>query len=240
MEKYSKRLVGICLFLVLTLFTICSGFASESAKFTSGKIISDTDLPLILESGTVIKYDGNSTLHPFSATATDADFYLKISSPEANLLATQFTKAIDAIVKGNKVKTLKVTIPVKSLKSGEGALDGNMYNTLKAKDFDTITYQLQTAKVSNYNAKTKVYSLKTTGNLTIAGKTNPIDMNVTLTQLSNGKIEIAGEKQVLLKDYNIEPPTIMFVIKVFNEFQVKFKLLLGVNVSVPQKEGAAQ
>ena len=219
--------IKICLSLALVCFLVWPSFASDPPKSTSGRILSDVQLPLVIDSGSRIWYEGKSTLHPFSATATEADIYLQIPLPEAQTLTKLFEPTINSLVKGNKVKVLKVTIPVKKLKSGDGGLDSNMYGTLKQKDYANITYQLLSAKFVSYDPKAKTYSLKTTGNLAISGQVKQIEMAVDLRLLDNDLVEITGEKQVLLKDFGISPPTIMFFLKVENEFQVKFKLLLS-------------
>jgi polyisoprenoid-binding protein YceI len=119
-----------------------------------------------------------------------------------------------------KINSVSVTIPAESLKSGKSAMDKNAYNSLKTDKHRQITFQLTGAKLTNQN-------ILCTGNLTIAGTTKPIEMEVTYDERSQG-FNFKGSKKIKMTDYGVEPPTFMFgSIKTGNEITVMFDVTLA-------------
>ena len=93
------------------------------------------------------------------------------------------------------------------------------YNSLKTDKHKQITFQLTSAKV---NAKTIICS----GNLTVAGFTKPIEVEVAYEE-RNGVLYCKGAQKIKMTDYNVEPPTFMFgSIKTGNEITVSFDVSL--------------
>lgn len=115
------------------------------------------------------------------------------------------------------------TVQAKSLKSGKSSMDERTYKSILANDFPKIVYQLKTAVV-NPLAPNK-FQLQTTGNLTIAGATQLITMNVMATINADQSITCTGSEKLKLTDYKIDPPSFMLgAMKVGNELTIKFDL----------------
>ncbi|HPM32815.1 MAG TPA: YceI family protein [Chryseolinea sp.] len=101
------------------------------------------------------------------------------------------------------VKSLTLTIPVQTLKSGKGAMDKNAYSALKVEDHKQITYVITSSKVSGNK-------IICTGNLTIAGVTKPMEVESTYTVNTDNTIVCKTSKTFKMSEFNVEPPTFMF------------------------------
>jgi len=174
---------------------------------------------IILKSQSKLWLSGDSTLHPYSSTATVINFSGTIQSKNpASSLVEKLSQS--------DVLTFKVTIPVENLKSGEKGLDKNMYKALKSHDFPTIEFRLTDKKLLPISATTGVNKLTSNGVLSIAGKENPIQIDSQYEILPEG-IHIFGAQHLLMTDYGVKPPTIMAIIKVKNDVIIHFDLVLG-------------
>ncbi len=129
------------------------------------------------------------------------------------------------------VSGVKVKIPVKGIKSPKGSImDGKTYDALKHKTNPNITYQLTTVK--GITKSGNGFALQTTGNLTIAGVTKPVDMTVNAKAAAGGAFEFSGEKQIKMTTYNMEPPTAMFgSIKTGDDVTIRFTVTLTPNAT---------
>ena len=161
--------------------------------------------------------DGNSTLHKFKSSATKMNISLTLSPADA--------APADAVKKG-AAKTIDVVIPVEGLKSGEKGLDKNMYKALKADKYPEIRFQMSRYEITK-SADGLPAAAKATGKLTIDGVEKEIAMNPELI-FSSTTIRIRGSQEILMKDYGVEPPTLMLgAIKVDNRIVIGYDLVMA-------------
>lgn len=102
-----------------------------------------------------------------------------------------------------EVSGLHLTIPVSSLKSGKGAMDKNAYSALKADDHKNISFVLTSSKIVGNK-------LLSSGNLTIAGVTKPIELESTYTLNADNTITTKTTESFKMTEYKVEPPSFMF------------------------------
>jgi polyisoprenoid-binding protein YceI len=101
----------------------------------------------------------------------------------------------------------EMTVQAKGLECKNGTMNKKTYTALNADNNPAIRYKLTKAEV--VPGAEKGFSVKTTGQLTIAGKTRTVTMKVNGNMMPNGQIRLTGELPVTMSDYGIDPPTAM-------------------------------
>jgi polyisoprenoid-binding protein YceI len=189
---------------------------AKTKKITKTWIITIAALFVVLSAAGQANYKQNGTSSiTIAGTSTMHDWTM--TSKEANYTATF---ELNADGTPSKLNMVTVSIPAESLKSGKGAMDKNAYNSLKTDKHKQIVFQLTSARI---NAKT----ISCSGNLTVAGTTKPIEMEVSYED-RNGTLYCKGAKNIKMTDYNVEPPTFMFgSIKTGNEITVSIEVSLA-------------
>ena len=107
-----------------------------------------------------------------------------------------------------KLENLNITIPGTSLKSGKGGMDKNTYKALNTDKNPDITYKLEKVEKIDYTSDKKCL-ITTLGKLKIAGSSRPIKI-IFESKVSEGKMELIGNKELNMNDFGVAPPTAMF------------------------------
>jgi len=159
-----------------------------------------------------MKLSGTSTLHKWDMNA-------KSFTGDA-----QFGFTPTNTGKLTNIKSLSFSLPVLNLKSNDRGLDKNAYKALKADVFKNITYKLTTANVQFITGNK--YLVKTTGNLSIAGVTNEIAMDVYCMVNNDATITCTGSEHLKMTDYEVKPPTFMLgAMKTGNDITLDFTMV---------------
>ncbi len=170
--------------LVLTAICIL-GFGSMLQAQSVYKITDSKDIDM--------KLSGTSTLHKWAMDAKSfsgkADFTFKSPGQLSALTSLTFALA------------------VADLKSGESGLDNNAYKALNTKEYKDITYKLLSATITP--KEEGVYLIKARGNLTIAGVTKEVLIDVICSVNKDGTISCTGSQTLNMTDYAIKPPKFM-------------------------------
>ncbi|MEM1095809.1 MAG: YceI family protein [Bacteroidota bacterium] len=131
----------------------------------------------------------------------------------------------EAYAEGPEVSAVALDVTAKEIKSGKSTImDRLMWKTLNVTQHANITYALTAAEVV---AQTdEGYTLNTTGELTLAGETKEIQMEVIGSMGDDGQMHFVGQYPLLLTDYGMTPPTAMFgALRTGDEVIVKFDLV---------------
>lgn len=194
---------------LLTISALMAAAATAGAQAASA-------IRLRLEPGTELSIEGTSNVHGFTCKTNKINAYIDVDPA--------YTKDLTRVAR--PIASVKVNIAVKSLKCGNGKMDENMYNTLKADENQLIKYTLSGYDILDGSATT--FAAKTTGTLTILGKDKVVEMKIDAARLNEAKATAHGEQTLLMTDFGIKPPTLMFgTMKVGNEIKVKFNLKVG-------------
>lgn len=148
------------------------------------------------------KVSGTSTIHDWEMVSGKASGEAKID------------------IKGQKiesVKSLTITLPTKSLKSGKSGMDDNAYEALNAKQYPQIHFEL--TKVETITDQ----MIKAEGKITISGTTQVVSLQVDY-KVSGGTLLFSGGFPITFTKFNIDPPKALFgTIKTGDELQISFK-----------------
>jgi RNA polymerase sigma factor (sigma-70 family) len=130
-------------------------------------------------------------------------------------------------------------IPVRSLKSIEpdgrpysDRMDEIMYEHLREQQYHQIGYRLVELSLkgaTNYDEALQ-YEFESRGELTVAGVTHEIAMQVFVLLLGDGKLRISGGTSLKMTDFNVAPVDINLVvghIKTGNDVRIKFEWVVG-------------
>lgn len=162
--------------------------------------------------------DGTSNLHAWTCKAEKIEASIEFDAAAASQVAISAPKAL---------RKVDVKVPVRSLKCGHGAMDDNLYKALNADATPDISYIMATFEAVPGDTK-DVFTLKTTGTLTIAGKVNKLSMDVVATRMADGTVKAVGMVPIKMTDFGIKPPTAIFGrLKTGDEVKVNFDLTVG-------------
>ena len=173
--------------------------------------------------------EGTSNLHGWSCTADKFDAVIELDAAAAAQLSTAAPKTL---------KRVEVKVPVKALKCGHGAMDGNLYKALKADESPDISYIM--ASFDAAAGENDGFTLKTAGTLALAGKENKVSMDVVATRLPDGTVKAVGMVPIKMTDFGIKPPTAMFgTLRTGDEVKVNFSLTVGAKAIAAAVDKAA-
>ncbi|MDB5100334.1 MAG: YceI family protein [Cyanobacteria bacterium RYN_339] len=135
--------------------------------------------------------EGDSTLHRYHSNATQ--WQVKADS---------------------ELRSLVVEIPVRGLKSGEGALDDNLYKALKADRYPTIRF-------ASTHCTVKGSLIDAEGTLTVAGATQPTTVHAT-----GDAHHASGTVALKMSSFGVQPPVLLAgAIKCSDQITVHFELV---------------
>lgn len=116
--------------------------------------------------------------------------------------------------------SLAITVASGEIKGDKGTImNRKIIGALKSREHPEIVYRLTGAAVSEADAGT----LLTEGQLTIAGVTKTVEMEVTAEQLEGGAVRYMGMTPILFTDYGMRPPSALAgALRTGNEVTVHF------------------
>lgn len=154
-----------------------------------------------------LKIEGTSNVHDWEIEAKDQQGKLVAELENGKIV---------------KINQLDFVVKAEGLKSGKSGMDKNTYKALNTDKHKQITYKLN--KVNNIDcAANGNCKVATSGTLTIAGTTKPID--ITFDAKVNGdRIVLTGNQSIKMTDYKVDPPTAMFgTITTGDQVTIKFQ-----------------
>jgi hypothetical protein len=184
----------------ISVLLLAFSIVPPSARLTPGTANAD------------IKVLGTSNLHNWSmedkTVACSAKFtYLAGKAVPVSLAALTFS------------------FPVHSLKSGESGMDSKAYGAMKAKTGGNIVFTASSSTITP--GTVHQFSVKSSGNLTIADVTKPVVLMAACSVNADGSITCTGTDKLLMTDYQIKPPTYMLgALKTGNALTIDFTMVV--------------
>jgi len=153
--------------------------------------------------------NGTSTIHDWTSAVTDIKGSAALQVSEGKL---------------TDISALSLKVKVEGIESSKGRImDNKTYNALESDDHPYITFSLASAKIMPKGNNVQVTA---TGPLTIAGKTNTVQI-VAMGTYQGDAIHFSGSKDLKMTDFGISPPTAMLgTLKTGDDITIDFSLVL--------------
>ncbi|WP_234571429.1 YceI family protein [Rhodohalobacter sp. 614A] len=178
--------------------------------FMAGSAVAQ-DITLTAQESSSMIIDGDSNVHDWEAQATEVNGTLVLQNIESvsaeNLTPESF-------------KSLSLTIPVEGIDAESGGLKKNIHKHMEKDDYPNVTFELN--NVTEVTSQDGALLITGNGVITAKGTSYTADMQVT-ANVQDGSIQFTGEKQILMTDFGIDPPTAVFgTIRSKDEVIIKF------------------
>ncbi len=148
--------------------------------------------------------EGDSNLHPWSCAATRPESKMEVdaSAPEI-------------------ARSLSLLVEVSGLECGSGKMNEKLRDALQSEKHPYIEYSLVKAQ----RVPGAALKLDAAGELTIAGKTQPVRFVVDVEMSPDGTAKARGKVDVLMSSFGVEPPTALLgVLKTYDKVTVHFEI----------------
>ena len=171
-----------------------------------------------LPTGSKVKMDGTANIKNWSMQSIIVAGYLEADA------------SFPANVSGAKAE---VSMPVRSFKSGQTAMDNRMQKEMKEPEFKHIKFSLTDLKHKGTPAASGPVGLEAQGKLTVAGKDKVVTMPVTAEKQADGKLKVTGSAEVKMTDFGIEPPSTLGLFTSGDELKISFEWMLAPAAKAP-------
>lgn len=189
----------ISFFIIIPILLGCSVYLNAQGKHT------------LSNSKSTMSLSGTSTMHDWTMNS-------KGFSSETLF---QFDSGSGKELKG--IQSLQFSLPAETLKSDKKGLDKNAYKALKTDQHKNIIFNMKSSKVSHVKGQT--FQVSATGNLTVAGVTKPVTINVHCTVNADKSITCSGSHKLKMTDFDVKPPSFMLgAMKTGNDVVLDFSM----------------
>jgi polyisoprenoid-binding protein YceI len=172
-----------------------------SVIFSIPSVVKAQTFPIVSQTA-LINVHGTSNVHDWNMKPTKVTGELGLNS----------SKQISAIA---------IKVEVKSLKSGNGIMDGKTYDAFDYKKNPYIVFLLTDASQTKLTENDTEITL--TGNLTLRGQTKKISIKAIGKITKSGDYQLKGSVPLKMTDYKMKPPVAMLgTMKTGDAVTVKF------------------
>lgn len=161
--------------------------------------------------------DGDSNVRDWDADITEASGTLVLTGVE-NLSIDQLTP--------ESFSSLTITIPVSKIETDSRRLTSNLQSYLKGDDYPEITFRL--SEITSVDVNNNRAAITANGTVNAAGADKNLTMNVEAVVNGNGSITFSGSQELLMTDFDIDPPTAMLgSVRARDEMTILFNITFG-------------
>lgn len=196
-------------FYIALLFILLMMLLSGGSLYGQQMIVNDEKSNLWIE--------GRSNVNSFSCDANQYD------------VNSQRIPAIKPETPNEDNLQIEVSIQVDGFDCGKNKMNRDLYQALKADEYETIHFEYQSTEGVDFNEEKNEYRITVNGILTVAGESNNIRFSMDGYLMDDGTIRAKGDTEIEMSDYNVEPPTAMFgIVRVKNTLTVHFDLTAAI------------
>jgi len=167
--------------------------------------------------GSKVKLDGTSNIHDWTVEGGIVGGAMELDSA--------FMADPPSGKPGKIAAKVEVTIPVRSLKSGNKLMDDRMYDAFKQPQFPQIKYRLTelTLKEAPKSANGP-FTFDSKGELAVSGVTNKVSFPVTIAR-TDKTMKATGSTTVKMTSFGITPPGLVVAIRTGDDVKITFDWL---------------
>ncbi|MBZ4675997.1 MAG: hypothetical protein JG782_616 [Anaerophaga sp.] len=171
-----------------------------------------------LLTGQIINLSGDSNSLKVSGTSSLHDWEMELTTFDAS--AQLENKDNGSYI----ISDARFSANANDLVSEKSMMTNKAHEALKAEKQPEIKFE-QTGTLEISGNQNGTYTIA--GNLTIAGKTKPVEIALNTNTNSQKKVSVSGNTTLKMTDFDVEPPTVMFgTIKTADEVTINFNLTL--------------
>jgi len=171
---------------------------------------------LVIQPDSRLWFEGTSTVRDFRCEATRMDGAVEVDAAKPSIAVVDLQ---------GSVRSVRLDIAVADLDCRNGTMNDHMRKALKADQNPGIAYRM-----TNYQLQVQGNGeglAKLEGDLTIAGTTKPVTLDVVVTPGADGTLKVQGSKEIVMTDFGVNPPKLMMgTLKVNPRVVVHFDVVL--------------
>lgn len=152
--------------------------------------------------------EARSSLHPIRVKTSGFEGYVEIEPGEDSAQLGMPTQ---------------VELEASLLKSGNALLDRELDRRLEVRKFPQVAGEVREVKRLDKSGR-----LWLRGDLTFHGVTRSLETNAALRVIDDKTIELAGEKVIDMRDFDLTPPK-LFIFRVHPEVKVTIRIIAAVS-----------
>lgn len=197
-----------------TLTTIISMVIGAMVMPSLGQMTRPDPVRFDLEKGSSIWIEGTSTISRFKCGSAHVQGYGFLYDEQDQSSGP----GIEA----------EIVAAVKLFDCNLAAMNADFRDALKADQFPLIEYWIEDVSVESVSTTMRgTYTVRSSGQMTIAGVKKRIDMEFVGRQIGPEQFKLEGKKEMFMSDFEIEPPTALFgLVRAKNRIAVHFNLLI--------------
>jgi polyisoprenoid-binding protein YceI len=203
--------------------------AAALALALTASALADNWIKLASKPGGKVRMEGTSSIHDWYAESAIIRGTFEV---EPEFLTDKTLKSVKSLTTKELNPKAELAIPVRSLKSSSGQkMDEIMQEAMNMKEHKDIVFKLKEMVLKGEPDAAGNAKFDATGELTVAGKTKPCNLEVALQRLDGERFKFSGETKLKMTDFGITPPSPnipgMQRITTGDEVTVKFEWLVG-------------
>ncbi|MEZ5044808.1 MAG: YceI family protein [Saprospiraceae bacterium] len=176
-------------------------------------LLSQQDIPFKILESSRLYIEGKSNVNSFTCDCKE-DF------PPAKMRLNSTANSNVAYFHETRVE-----ITTEKLDCGNKGINRDLSKALKADEYPKICFELCSITFQEAAHYDEWQNVKANADITIAGKTKRVKMDIKAKQMADGQLAIKSSKAINMSDFGIDPPTVLMgLIKVKDEISLFFDL----------------